>query len=114
MNHSFMNYTPPSQPPAPAADKASTLAVLTLLAGISSWTVLPLLGGFLGIVFGLIELGNIKKGQSPEAGKMITQLGFYASIANIVMSVLGTCAIAALYFGIFGLAIGGAALSGAQ
>ena len=112
LGHGQMNYTPPSQPPRPTADKASSLAVMTLLAGIASWTVLPFLGGFLGIVFGLIELGNIKKGQSPEAGKLITQIGFYASIANIVLSILGTCAIFALYFGIFGLALGGAALEG--
>lgn len=107
-----MNFTPPSQPPSAAADKASTLAVLTLVAGIASWTVFPFVGGCVGIVFGMIELGNIKKGQSSAAGKTITQVGFYASIANVVLSILGTCALFALYMGIFGLAIGGAALSG--
>jgi hypothetical protein len=106
-----MNFTPPSQPPRPAEEKASPLAVMTLLAGIASWTVLPFFGGFLGIIFGLIELGNIKKGQSPEAGKLITTIGFYASIANIGMTIAGTCALA-FFFGGFGVLMAALASAG--
>lgn len=106
-----MNFTPPSQPPRPAEEKASPLAVMTLLAGIASWTFLPFFGGFLGIIFGLIELGNIKKGQSPEAGKLITTLGFYASIASVAMTVVGTCALV-FFFGGFGVLMAALASAG--
>jgi len=92
--------TPPSQPAPIAADKASNLAVMTLLAGIASWTVFPFLGGFLGIIFGMIELGNIKKGQSPEAGKLITTIGFYASIANVGLTVISGCVLVAVFGGL--------------
>jgi hypothetical protein len=84
----------PSSPPSPnsGGESASGLAIATLACGIGAWTILPGIAAFFGIILGWIELKNIKEGKSPEAGKMITQLGFYASLASIVLGVVGACA----------------------
>ncbi len=100
-----MNETPPVQPRRPT-EKPSTLAILTLLVGLASW-ILPLftsyflellnsyvsvvLVGLLGVVLGLIELGNIKKKRSPHVGESLVWLGIGASIASIVILGAGTC-----------------------
>ena len=111
----FLNYQPPSPPPMASPEKPSSLAIITLLAGISAWTIFPFVGGFVGIATGWIELGNIKTGKSSEAGRLITQLGLGASIANVALTILGGCALAIFYFGLFGLVLGaGAAGAAAQ
>ncbi len=104
------HYTPPS------GDQggASTLAVVTLVCGVLSWTLLPVLAGIVGCITGWMELSNIKKGTSSEDGKLITQIGFAACAINVIMTCLGGCIAAAFYFGFIALLFGGAAAAGAS
>ena len=102
-------FVPPN--PQQAADKPSNLAIATLICGVGSWLFLPWIGSFLGLIFGFIELGNIKKGKSPAAGKTFTQIGFYLSIAQIVLTVLGGCLFVAVYLGFFAMIFGSIGLS---
>lgn len=105
-------YQPPSQPPRSGGgggggsqgplDGASGLAIATLVLGIGAWTILPILGAVAGAILGWVELNNIKRGESPAAGKTITQIGFWLSVANLALSVLGTCAAFALIFFVYG------------
>lgn len=101
-------YGPPSQPPntgtGNAANDTSTLAVITLVLGILSWTLLPGFAAWAGVITGWIELDKIKKGESPESNKTLTQIGFWVSAANVIVQILGGCAIAALFV-IYGAAI---------
>lgn len=102
------DWQPPSQPPrGPApATKPSGMAIATLVCGIGAWTILPLVAAFAGVVIGWMELGSIKRGQSPVEGKLLTQIGFWMSVASLVFWVLGGCAFAAFYFGLFALLFG--------
>lgn len=102
-------YGPPSQPPRTGGggNNTSTLAIVTLGLGILSWTLLPGLAAWGGVITGWIELDNIKKGKSPESNKTLTMIGFWVSAANVILQILGGCAIAALFI-IYGAAIFGA------
>lgn len=76
----------------------SGMAVAALLCGIGSWVVLPFVAAVAGVILGKLELGKIARGESPAAGKTFAQVGYYASIANIVVTVLGTSALCCLAF----------------
>lgn len=112
---SVMSAGSPSTPPSPnsGGQSASGLAIATLACGIGAWTILPGIAAPFGVIMGWLELKNIDAGKSSEAGRLITQLGFYASLANIILAVLGTCASiaivvmiwAGLIAGVGGLAI---------
>ncbi len=101
-------YEPPSQPPRPGSggqgqgEGASGMAIATLVLGIGSWFILPLIGSIAGAILGRIELNNIKRGDSPAAGKTIAQIGFWLSVANIALSVFGTCVAVALVLFVYG------------
>ncbi|MFW5967774.1 MAG: hypothetical protein ACOCV2_09665 [Persicimonas sp.] len=99
-------YEPPSRPPNQSdgggSGDASGMAVATLLLGIGAWTILPVVGAVGGAALGWFELKNIERGESPQAGKTITQVGFWLSVAQIVLSVLGTCVAVAAAIFIFG------------
>lgn len=105
---------PPHSPPPPhmAQDKPSSMAWAALLCGIGAWTVLPIVAALVGAVIGFIELRNIKGGKSPVAGRIHTQIGFWMSVVQLVMSVLGTCILVAFYMGLFALVFGAAAVGG--
>ena len=98
-------YSPPSQPPqSSGSSDTSTLAIITLILGISAWTFLPGIGGWGGMITGWIELSNIMKGKSDESNKMITQIGFWASAASVILQVLSGCLVAAAFL-IYGAAV---------
>lgn len=97
---------PPSQSPQVAQDKASTLAIITLIAGIASWSFLPFIASLVGIATGWVEMSRIKSGQSSEAGRVITQIGLIASAVNLGLAILGGCVfmlINVVNLGLFGL-----------
>lgn len=105
----------PSTAPSGKPNSPSGAAWLTLICGIASWLFLPMIASFIGIIIGKGELKAIEQGRSPQAGEAITKIGYYVSIANIVLAVLGTCfsfAIFALIWGGVIAGVGGLAIFG--
>ncbi|MGM0557163.1 MAG: hypothetical protein ACQEVA_12345 [Myxococcota bacterium] len=102
-NNGNGGYSPPSQPPnrnTGGSSETSTLAIVTLALGILSWTLLPGITAWGGVITGWIELDKIKKGESPASNKTITQIGFWASVVNVALQFIGGCiAGAILIFG---------------
>lgn len=110
-------YQPPSQPPGGGAKAAgpSGMAWATLALGIASWTLLPIAGAVVGAILGWMELKNIEKGSSDAAGKTVTQVGFWLSVVNLGLTVIGSCislVIVIFLFGSFGAAMAAAGVSG--
>ena len=69
----------------------STLAIISLVAGILGWTLLPLLGSLGGIIFGHMARGEIRRsnGQLDGDGLAITGLVLgWASVALWVIALL--------------------------
>lgn len=88
------------------------MAVAALICGIGSWVVLPFVAAVAGVIIGKIELGKIDAGESPEAGRTLAQIGYYASIANIVVTLLGAIGACCFAFIIPMIFMGAAAGSG--
>ena len=107
-------YQPPSEPPQYSPQsQTSGLAIATIICGLGSWFALPFFAAVIGAITGWIELSNIQSGRSSESNRTMTQIGFWASILNLVMTIGSGCAVAAFSLGIFAL-IGVEAVSGQE
>ena len=85
------DYSPnPNPMPAPSMTQTSTMAIISLIGGITGFTVLPFLGSLAGIIFGHIAKSEIKK-----SGGMITGNGMATAglIMGYVTLGLGICAL---------------------
>lgn len=70
----------PVQPTNGMATAALVLGILGFLM------VLPLLGSLLGIIFGIVALGQIKQGKG--SGRGIAQTGLWLGVASLVLTIL--------------------------
>jgi hypothetical protein len=79
--------------PPPVLPQTSTMAIISLVAGICGWTILPFLGSIAAIITGHMAKSEIKK-----SGGMITGNGM--ATAGLVMGylsiALGLCLICVL------------------
>lgn len=103
----------PSPAPSGGSGSPSGLAIAAAGLSIASWFIIPLIGAVGGMVCAKIELKNIAEGSSPQAGQVFAQIGWWAGLANLIFSIVGTCLFVAMWFGLFALIFGGAAISGA-
>jgi hypothetical protein len=89
------------------APPTNSLAVASLVAGILSWVLCPLLGAVLAVIFGHVARGQIK--QRGEGGGGMAIAGLVMGYANLGLTVLGIVVWIFLFAGlaIFGAAIGG-------
>jgi hypothetical protein len=77
-----LGYVPPiviQAPLAPAVARTNTLAILSLIFG--------LLGGWLGLLFGIIALSQIKR--TGESGRGMAIVGIIAALIWIVVIIIG-------------------------
>lgn len=118
MNRRNLMMSTMSSPPPQTASSGqgpSSAAWITLACGILSWFMLPLIASVVGVFVGRGELKAIKEGRSPQAGETITTVGYYVSIANIVLTVVGGCVAGVVTLLIWGgvlASLGGLAISG--
>jgi len=100
---------PPSPPAlarsaAPAAVQTSGMAIASLVMGIVGWTVLPLLGSILAIVFGYAARNEIRRRPGELSGDGLAMTGLVLGWLMVGISVLALClgALGLCFF--FGLA----------
>jgi len=110
MNQS--NYQPPSSPPPSSQNQgASTLAVMSLIAGIAGWVFIPLIGSIAAMIMAKMEFANIKAGTSSPAGQGLATAGFWLGAIQLglwALSCIATAVLVIAYF-VFGVAIFGIA-----
>jgi hypothetical protein len=98
------NYPPPPPPMAPpppppqnifheqtpqSNSPASSTSIVALIFGILSYMVCPFIFGIVSWIMGSLELGKIKKGLSPTAGRGFATAGMWLGIVNVIICVLG-------------------------
>lgn len=79
----------PLAPPyaqAPQAQSTNSLAVAALILGILGFFMLPIIGSLLGIVLGVLALGQIKQGKGTGRGMALT--GLWLGVASLVITTL--------------------------
>jgi hypothetical protein len=84
--------------PAPVAASTSTQAVVSLVAGITSWLLLPFVAGLVAIVCGHMARSEIARSGGRLEGDGLAVAGLLLGWINVVMCVLTIAAIV-LFFG---------------
>jgi uncharacterized Zn finger protein (UPF0148 family) len=94
----------PARSAAPAAVQTSGMAIASLVMGIVGWTVLPLLGSILAIVFGYAARNEIRRRPGELSGDGLAMTGLVLGWLMVGISVLALClgALGLCFF--FGLA----------
>jgi len=86
-------------------EKPGALAIVAITLGLASW-VLGLCTAIPGVIVSKIELNAIARGDSPAAGRTLAQIGFWSSIAHLVVTVLALSLFCCLYGGIAAMVLG--------
>jgi hypothetical protein len=81
---------------------ASGMAIASLVLAIVSFLMCGIFTSIPGLIIGKMELGKIERGESPESGKILAQIGFWANVGISVLWLLIIC----LYAILFAAAIG--------
>ena len=93
---------PAEPPPAPVVDYATSpqtsgMAIASLIMGIVGWTLLPLVGSILAIVFGYAARRDIRSRPDEVTGEGMAIAGLVLGWLMVALSVIGLC------FGAFAL-----------
>ena len=82
-------YNPPTPPSGNQGGSASSNAIISLVLGILSYIMCPVILGIAAWIMGNNELKAIDSGRSPEAGRMLANIGKWLGIVNIILTVIG-------------------------
>ena len=69
--------------------KTSTLAIVSLIAGICGWSVLPFLGTIAAIITGHMARGEIRRSNGGLDGDGMTIAGLVLGWGQVVITVVG-------------------------
>lgn len=78
----------PFQPPVAGVGQNNTLAIVSLVLGISSFVCLSWLGAIPAIITGFMQRSNIKKNPDEYGGGGMAMVGIILGAANIVLSII--------------------------
>jgi hypothetical protein len=88
--------------PQPQQASASGMAVAALVLGIMAWVAGGFIAAIPGMIIGKMELNKINRGESPEAGRSFAMIGYWASLANIIFTVVIFAFICVVWIVMFG------------
>ncbi len=69
--------------------KTSTLAIVSLIAGILGWTLLPFLGSIGAIITGHMARGEIRRSNGSLDGDGMAMVGLVLGWLSIILTILG-------------------------
>ncbi|MBL8261946.1 MAG: DUF4190 domain-containing protein [Xanthomonadaceae bacterium] len=69
--------------------KTSTLAIISLVAGILGWTLLPFLGSIGAIITGHMARGEIRRSNGALEGDGMALIGLVLGWLSVIISILG-------------------------
>jgi len=107
--------TPPTQPPAqpappppaaPPVRQTSALAIVSLVAGILGWTLLPWLGSLAAVITGHMARAEIRRSPETLDGDGLAVAGLVLGWAMIIISVLAILAFVLFFGGLAALLVG--------
>ena len=98
------NYPPKAEPSPAGAPQTSTLAIVSLVSGIVTWFLLPLLGAITAIITGHMAKSEIRNNPGQYSGDGMATAGLILGYAHILLAVVPLCIIGILF--LLGPAIG--------
>ena len=91
--------------------QTSTLAIISLVAGILGWTLAPWLGSVVAIITGHMARAEIRRSQGAIEGDGLAITGLVLGWASIVLTILVVLAML-LFFGGLAVLLAAVGLSG--
>lgn len=86
---------PPAYPPVPAA-QTSTMATVSLVTGIASWVIVPLIGAIVAVITGHMAKKEIRESGGRLTGDGLATAGLVLGYIQIGLTVLGVCLLACI------------------
>ena len=84
----------PQQPIAPVVQpKDSTLAIVSMICGIASYFIVPVIGAIAAIIMGHIAKKEIKNSNGMIKGNGMATAGLILGYIQIALAVLSVCAL---------------------
>jgi Domain of unknown function (DUF4190) len=74
------------------ASRTSTLAVISLVAGILGWSLFPILGCVVAIITGIMARNEIRESGGTITGSGFATAGLILGWAGVLVSICGLCA----------------------
>ncbi|HEY9121824.1 MAG TPA: DUF4190 domain-containing protein [Brevefilum sp.] len=78
-------------PPPGYGQQTSSLAVISLISGIASYFIIPLIGAIAAIITGNIAMKEIRQSAGQFTGEGMARWGMILGWINIGLSVIGLC-----------------------
>ena len=85
------------------AKTTSTLAVVSLVAGILGWTLLPLIGSLGAIITGHMARGEIRRSAGAIDGNGYAIAGLVLGWGSVIVSIVGVLLVVMFFGGIAAL-----------
>lgn len=99
-------FPPPYESPHRSeGEDNQTMAIAILVMGITSWFMFGLLASIPAAILGHLERKKIASGQAVAHHSTLVNVGFWVSVANIVVLVLGAILGAIVFCGFWGLGL---------
>ncbi len=99
---SYQNYN--GTPPPVYAQETSSLAIVSLIAGIISYFFLPIIGAITAIITGSIAKRQIRESNGRLSGRGMATWGVVLGWINIGLGLLAACVIILVVLGVGGFA----------
>lgn len=84
------------QAPTPMMAQTSTLAIVSLIAGIASWVIIPFIGAVVAIITGHMAKNEIRQSVGRLTGDGLATAGLVLGYLQLVLTVLAVCCILVL------------------
>ena len=97
------NY-PPNYPPG-YTQQTSSLAVISLIAGIASYFIVPVIGAIAAVITGNMAKKEIRQSAGRYSGMGMAKWGVILGWINIVFGLLGGCFVLLVVLGVFGVSV---------
>jgi hypothetical protein len=83
-------------PPSPFSTtsvpaQTSSLAIVSVISGIASWFVLPLIGAIIAVITGHMAKKEIRESAGRLGGAELADAGLVLGYIHLALSVLGIC-----------------------
>ena len=91
--------------------KTNTLAIVSLVAGLVSWTMMPVVASIVAVITGHMARKQIRDSHGVEEGSGLALVGLVLGYANLLAGLVGIVLAVLVLAGVIGLGIFGAMFS---
>jgi hypothetical protein len=90
------SYQQPPESYPPYSAQSSTMAIVSLISGIISWFLVPVLGGIVAVITGHMAKREIRDSGGRLTGDGLATAGLVLGYLNLGVTVLSICAVGVL------------------